>query len=187
MGKKAPPEAWLFAYGSLVGEGAAAAAEERAALLRGYHRALCIYSHVYRGTRRRPGLVLGLERGGSCRGVAVRFHARKAGAAMQKIIARENVTGVYELRRLPVTLAGESGGRARRVRAFVFVAKRDHPQYAGKLPLPEVLRLLRQGRGTKGRACDYLRDVLLCLELLGIPDRGLERIARLIGRNKRRL
>lgn len=178
--RTAPREIWLFAYGSLMIEGALEAAEKRPALVRGYRRALCIYSHVYRGTRARPGLVLGLDRGGSCRGVAFRFEGAKAKAAMDRVAARENVTGVYLLREIPVTLLADGKNRARRVMALAFVADRDHSQYAGKLSSRTIARLLRQGKGTRGRAADYLKETLRCIAGFGIRDRGLERIGKLI-------
>ena len=176
---------WLFAYGALMAEGVAGAAARQPARLFGYHRALCIYSHIYRGTKHCPGLVLGLEPGGSCRGVAFRIPARRAAAAIAKVTARENVTGVYSPRRVIVTLTGKGKARGGRVPALAFVAERNHPQYAGKLGQRTIMRCLRDGKGTKGRASDYLKDVLSCLAELGIRDRGLERIGKLVNGTKR--
>jgi cation transport protein ChaC len=180
MRKGARSEAWLFAYGSLMAEGIGVECEKRLALLRGYHRAFCVYSHVYRGTKRWPGLVLGLVPGGSCSGVAFRIPAAKAESAVGKITARENVTGVYVPRRVSIAVT-EGKNRTRRVSALAFVADRTHPQYAGKLSERKIARLLRQGKGTKGRALDYLRDVLRTLRVLGIEDRNLARIGKLTG------
>lgn len=178
--RKSSRDAWLFAYGSLIAEGIGMAAERYPARLFGYHRSLCIYSHVYRGTKECPGLVLGLEPGGSCRGVAFRIPASRAKAAIARVTARENVTGVYLPRDVSPMLLGKGKTRARRVRALVFVADRGHPQYAGKLSPRALARCLHEGKGTKGRASDYLRNVLDCLANLGIRDRGLERIGKLV-------
>ena len=168
---------WLFAYGSLLWEPSLTRFCHHPALLRGYHRALCIYSYVYRGTKARPGIVLGLDRGGSCRGMVIELKGAAGKAALRKIIARENVTDVYRQR---IVNADLLAGRRRRVRALTFVADREHGQYAGKLAPRTILKLLRQGKGKKGRAADYLRETVARLEALGIRDRVLERIGRLV-------
>lgn len=178
-------DVWLFAYGSLMAEGIGIAAKPCPARLFGYHRALCIYSHVYRGTKERPGLVLGLKPGGSCRGVAFRIPASRAKSVIAKVTARENVTGVYSSRQVSLALLGNRRGRARRVSALAFVADRGHPQYAGALPRRAIARCLREGKGTKGRAADYLREVLECLTGLGIRDRALMQIGKLVKVTKR--
>src|SRR3546814_18492414 len=101
--------------------------EKRPALLRGYHRAFCIYSEHYRGTRERPGLVLGLDRGGSCRGIAFRVAQAAAREVLGYLWDREMVTSVYA----PRTVALWVGGR--RIGAEAFVVAREHAQYAGRL------------------------------------------------------
>ena len=183
--RRASRDLWLFAYGSLMAEGVGGTAAREPARLFGYHRALCIYSHVYRGTENCPGLVLGLEPGGSCRGVAFRIPARRAEAVIATVTARENVTGVYSPRRVMVTLTGTGRVAGRRVPAVAFVAERNHPQYAGKLAPRAIARCLRQGKGTKGRASDYVKNVLDCLAKLGIRDRGLERFGKPVNDAKR--
>ena len=175
--RKADGKVWLFAYGSLLWEPSLFRFRHHPALLRGYHRSLCIYSYVYRGTKARPGIVLGLDRGGSCRGMAIELTGAAGKAAMTEIIARENVTVVYRIVAVKVDLLA---GKRRRVRGVTFVADRDHGQYAGKLPPRTVLKLLRQGEGTKGLAADYLRDTVARLEALGIRDRVLEKIGRAV-------
>ena len=176
-GPKSKATIWLFAYGSLLWEPSLFRFRHHPALLRGYHRALCLYSFIYRGTRARPGLVLGLDRGGSCRGMVIELTGAAGKAAMKEIIARENVVEVYRIRDVEVTLLG---GKPRRVRGVTFVADRDHGQYAGKLSPRMVLKLLRQGKGEKGLAADYLRDTVARLEALGIRDRALEKIGRAV-------
>src|SRR5579863_1684469 len=87
---------WVFGYGSLVWRPGFTFTDRQVATVRGYHRALCVYSHVHRGTPERPGLVLGLDRGGSCRGMAFRVAANHAEETIAYLRAREQVTSVYK-------------------------------------------------------------------------------------------
>lgn len=163
---------WVFAYGSLMWRPDFAHLEARPALLRGWHRAMCILSTHYRGTPARPGLVLGLDRGGSCRGRAFRVAEADWPAVCETLHAREMLTGVYRPRFLPVRL--DDG---RRVPAWSFVADRGHRQYwrGGEA---EAARLIRQGRGGMGSSRDYLAATVAHLAELGMPDCGLVRLLR---------
>jgi len=122
--------AWIFGYGSLMWDPGFAFVERHAALLHGYHRAFCIYSHRYRGTSDRPGLVLGLQPGGSCRGIAYRIEDSKREEVFTYLHEREMSNYVYEQRPMPVRLAD-----GRHIDAYAHVMVRDHPQYTGRLPL----------------------------------------------------
>ena len=105
-------------------------AEAEPALLHGYHRCFCLYSYDYRGTRARPGLTLGLDRGGACRGIVLRLPPEALAETIDRLWSREmTAPRVYDMRRLPVRTG--SGSR----RAFAFTVRRDHPDYAGRLPL----------------------------------------------------
>jgi cation transport protein ChaC len=148
--------------------------EERIqATVRGYHRSLCIYSHVHRGSPDRPGLVLGLDRGGTCRGVAFRVAAPMRNATIAYLHEREQVTLVYREANLAATLAD-----GRRASVLAYVVEPHHPQYAGRLPLAELLRLVRQGAGVSGRNADYVRNTHEHLIALGIADRTLAAIIK---------
>lgn len=157
----------MFAYGSLIWRPDFQPAESRMARLCGWHRAMCIKSTVYRGTPASPGLVLGLDRGGSCLGRALRVEAERWPAIKAMLDARELVTGVYLPRFVPVRL--DDG---RRVPAYAFVCDRAHPQYWSGA-VDEAVRLIRQGQGTGGRARDYLASTVEHLAVLGIADRTL--------------
>lgn len=172
---------WLFAYGSLMWKPGFEPVEACLARLNGYHRAFCIYSHVYCGTPSRPGLVLGLDRGGSCVGLALRIAEAEADEVLVRVHAREMVTAVYEPRRVPVRLldAGAGGG-PRRVMAQTFVADRRHRQYAGKLPPERAAALIAQGVGEKGSSRVYLQKTVAHLAELGIRDRALLALNRLV-------
>lgn len=168
---------WVFGYGSLMWDPGFAFEAAHPALLRGYHRSLCVLSIRNRGTRERPGLALGLARGGACRGIAFRVAAEAAQAARQSLWHREMQTAAYEARQLPVRLLGQGGGAI--VKALVFVSRRDHPQYCGDLPAAAAARLVVQGRGAYGSALDYLRETVRHLDAFGVRDGPLHRILAL--------
>ena len=169
----AAEDLWVFGYGSLMWRPGFPYRERRHALLRGYHRALCVLSHVHRGTPERPGLVLGLDRGGSCHGVAFRVAAEDGDETIAYLRAREQVTGVYLERRVPVQLAGGAT-----VVAVVYVVDRGHCQYAGRMDEAEVLRLVRQGRGVSGANPDYVRSTHEHLTEMGVVDPLLGRLVQ---------
>jgi cation transport protein ChaC len=146
--------------------------ERRQGWLRGYHRSLCVFSHVHRGTPDRPGLVLGLDRGGSCRGVAFRVAAASAEATVAYLRAREQTTRAYIDRYVPVDL--DDG---RRIGALAYVVDRRHPQYAGQLPDADLIRLVRQGIGRSGANPDYVRSTHEHLVAMGVTDRVLARLS----------
>ncbi|MCB5174388.1 MULTISPECIES: gamma-glutamylcyclotransferase [Microvirga] len=169
---------WVFGYGSLMWRPGFPYIERRHAHLYGYHRSLCIFSHVHRGTPDQPGLVLGLDRGGRCHGVAFRVAPEEAEATIHYLREREQATAVYLERRLPVRL---DDGRS--VRALGYVADRKHGQYAGKLSFDDVLGLVRQGKGVSGLNPDYVRSTHEHLLGMGIVDPLLERITRTLAQD----
>ncbi|MCH6576379.1 MAG: gamma-glutamylcyclotransferase [Proteobacteria bacterium] len=183
-------EVWVFAYGSLMWDPGFAYLEAAPALLRGYHRAFCIFSHVYRGTEARPGLVLGLDRGGACKGMAFRIAAAEGADVLDYLDAREKVTDVYVRRAVPITVGGApifAGGRplsagGRKVTAHTYVVDRGHHQYAGKQTLRQAVRLIAQGAGVGGSNRDYLESTVNHLDELGITDGPLHRLHALVRR-----
>lgn len=160
----------MFAYGSLMWQPDFEPAEIRPARLAGWHRAMCILSTIYRGTADRPGLVLGLDRGGSCLGRALRVAAADWEVVKRQLDERELVTGVYRPRFLPVRL--DDG---KRVAAYAYVVDRGHWQYWSG-PSDEAVRLIRQGEGKAGRARDYLASTIAHLAALGIRQGALHRL-----------
>jgi cation transport protein ChaC len=165
---------WVFAYGSLMWRPDFEPAEIRPARLAGWHRALCILSTIYRGSEDRPGLVLGLDRGGSCGGRALKVAAADWPGVQARLDARELVTGVYLPRFVPVTL--DDG---RRVAAYAYVVDRRHWQYWSG-PESEAVRLIRQGRGQAGLARDYLASTVENLDALGMRGTALHRLLRAV-------
>ncbi len=162
---------WLFAYGSLIWNPEMAFAEARPALLRGWHRSFCLYSRDYRGTPQRPGLVLGLDRGGACRGMAFRLPQDALGAAIDRIWAREMAGQVYDMRRVA------TGTAAGPLPAYAFTVRRNNPDYAGRLSPETVAHIVAGAEGGRGTGRDYLANTVRHLEALGIRDATLRRIA----------
>jgi cation transport protein ChaC len=164
---------WVFGYGSLIWNPGFGHAERVPGSLRGYHRALCVYSHVHRGTPERPGLVFGLDRGGSCRGIAYRVEPGLVEATVAYLRAREQVTSIYIETQANVLLQD-----GRRVRALTYVIDPRHPQYASRLDHDSLLHFVRQGHGISGPNSDYVRNTQAHLVELSIRDAVLERLAQ---------
>jgi len=165
---------WVFAYGSLMWRPGFAFLERRSARLVGAHRALCVYSFVHRGTPERPGLVLGLDRGGNCRGIAYRVAAKKRKATVDYLRAREQVTMVYREAVRSVWLDDDP---QQTVRALCYVVDRGHAQYAGRLTLAQQLQFARQGHGRSGACRDYVLDAVKEIEAQGYRDEELHLLA----------
>jgi glutathione-specific gamma-glutamylcyclotransferase len=161
---------WVFAYGSLMWNPEVAFVETRPAVLYGYHRRFCLYSRDYRGTPERPGLVLGLDRGGSCRGLARRLPDDALGATIDRLWAREMAGQVYDMR--PVTVATPQG----HLSAYAFTVRRDNIDYAGRLPPDRVAAILADAAGGRGTGREYLANTVRHLAALGIRDRLLQRV-----------
>lgn len=166
---------WVFGYGSLIWRPGFDFLEEQKAVLHGKHRALCIHSWVHRGTRERPGLVLGLDAGGSCKGLARRVAAAKREPVIAYLRERELVTNVYKERWVRIMLADGS-----KVMALTYVVDQTHNQYASGLSLEETVERVRLGEGKSGRNIDYVQSTVESLASLGIRDRSLERICKLL-------
>jgi cation transport protein ChaC len=162
---------WVFAYGSLLWNPLFPVAEMRPATLRGLHRRFCLWSLASRGTPEQPGLVLGLERGGTCRGVALRLPAPLALDELHLLWRREMVVGSYHPRWVKVDADG------RDLVALTFVVRRDHPQYAGRLPLARQVAVIASAAGAFGASADYLERTRVALVSHGIVDPYLEQLA----------
>jgi glutathione-specific gamma-glutamylcyclotransferase len=163
---------WIFAYGSLLWNPLFPVAEMRPATLRGLHRKFCLWSLASRGTPEHPGLVLGLERGGTCRGVVLRLPAPLALDELHLLWRREMVVGSYRPRWVSVNAEG------RELTALTFVVRRDHPQYAGTLTPERLVEVLATARGAFGSSGDYLERTRIALIAHGIADRYLDDLAR---------
>jgi cation transport protein ChaC len=169
-----PGDLWVFGYGSLMWRPGFEFLERAEARLVGAHRALCVYSFVHRGTPERPGLVLGLDRGGTCRGIAYRVAARRRADTLAYLRAREQVTAVYRECVRPIWLKDDARAR---VPALCYMVDHSHVQYAGRLALAEQLHLVRQGHGQSGPNRDYVIATVEAMEAMGIRQSDLHLLA----------
>jgi glutathione-specific gamma-glutamylcyclotransferase len=177
-GQRAQPshDLWIFAYGSLMWRPGFQFAEAERARLTGYRRCFCVYSTHHRGCPKRPGLVLGLDRGGACEGTAFRVAQDSAAATLAYLRAREQVNGVYVEKQVTVRLEDASH---REIPALAFIVERAHPSYAGRLPVAEQSRIIRAARGVSGPNLEYLIGTVRHLESLGIHEAELARVLSL--------
>ncbi|HWD26275.1 MAG TPA: gamma-glutamylcyclotransferase [Rhizomicrobium sp.] len=158
-------DAWVFGYGSLMWNPAIEVAESKKAHVRGYHRMFCLTLHVGRGTVEQPGLMLGIDRGGSVTGVAHRIAAGAVQSELSILWMREMLTGVYEPRWVNADVEGKG-----RTRALTFVINRYHPRYEGALAEDAAAARIASAAGPLGTNRDYLYRTAQHLAELGIED-----------------
>lgn len=186
---------WIFAYGSLMWNPGFPFRESHPALLRGYHRSFCVVSEHYRGTPEMPGLVLGLDRGGACRGRAYRIAAAHRTSVCDYLHEREMLSGIYDPRWLkvrllpaadsPMEVLGRAGTTTRRtVTAAAYVVDRGHKQYCRFSPEQIADRIL-QGVGSSGTNLAYLENTVRHLDELGIAEGPLHELLRLAAARRR--
>lgn len=182
FGKQMKPDFWVFGYGSLMWRPGFEFEERCGAIMHGVHRRLCIYSHVHRGTPDKPGLVLGLDRGGSCRGIGYRVADTRRDETIAYLRDREQVTMVYKegWREMLV----DRDGTPQQVNALVYLVDQGHMQYAGKKPAEDLVPYVLQGHGKGGPCIDYISSTLDHIEELGFKDRHLSDVLNL-ARNHR--
>jgi len=165
----------VFAYGSLLWNPGFPYVEKLRGVVRGYHRSLCVYSHVHRGTIAKPGLVLGLDHGGACVGAVYRVAESEWEPTLAYLRAREQATAIYREVSAPVAIAG-----GRRVQAVSYVVDRGHHQYSRRLTLEDTVALVRQGVGRSGHNIDYVLRTHAHLVEMGIEDTFLSNVAALL-------
>ena len=164
---------WVFGYGSLMWRPGFEFVESQIAVTHGFRRALCIRSWVHRGTRENPGLVLGLDRGGSCKGLAFRVSPEKRDDVLAYLRARELVTNVYLERTVPLKLAD-----GRRVRGVTYVADTAHEQFQRTSSPEDAAAVVSRAHGESGDNVEYVKNTVEHLRHLGIYDHCLEGILR---------
>ncbi|HVY07139.1 MAG TPA: gamma-glutamylcyclotransferase [Burkholderiales bacterium] len=165
---------WIFGYGSLIWNPLMEYAERRAARIHGYHRGFYLWSRINRGSPEVPGLVLGLDTGGSCQGIAYRLHDERLDVELGLLWRREMVMGTYQPRWVKADLGGDI------VRAIAFVVDRTKPNYTGRLRDEQIVSTAMKACGHYGTCADYLVQTANSLEAAGIADPRLSRLARLV-------
>ena len=168
---------WVFGYGSLIWRPEFEFDCRARGVVHGYHRSLCLWSSIYRGTPERPGLVLGLEPGGSVHGVAFRLPAETAHRSLRALWKRELATGSYSPRWLSARVPGVDG----RIAAIGFVMNRTAPGYAGELDRTTLLDVVCSASGSNGSCADYVLFTVQSLAEFQIHDRHLARLAEEVG------
>jgi cation transport protein ChaC len=166
-------DVWVFGYGSLMWNPAISVAESLKAHVRGYHRAFCLTLHVGRGTMERPGLMLGIDRGGSCSGVAHRIRAEEVESELTILWYREMLSGSYEPRWVNGEVEGLGGQRL-----LTFVINRAHPRYEAGLSEIDVAQRVAAAEGVIGTNRDYLFRTVEHLTSLGIVDGPMQKLER---------
>ena len=170
LGISSRADLWIFAYGSLMWNPGFPFRQWAPALVYGYHRALCIVSDRWRGTPRQPGLVLGLERGGACRGIAFRVARRDVSNVLDELWAREIPRHAYRARMVRTRLPD------RGVQALTFIADSAQAGYAGPLSVAETAVRVANCRGERGPNLEYLMRTVAHLAELGVRDHFLQRV-----------
>jgi cation transport protein ChaC len=168
-------DVWVFAYGSLIWNPMIHFTEKRVATVHGFHRRFCLWTHLGRGSAEAPGLILGLDYGGACRGLAYRVAQSQAREEMELLWRREMVTGSYTPRW--VRMITREGGRGW---AVAFVINHDHQRYAGALTEQRIVECIARAEGPLGPCASYLFNTASHLEMLGIRDPRLFRLRDLV-------
>lgn len=163
-----PERIWVFGYGSLMWNPAFHYVERHTARVHGFHRQFCLWSRGGRGSPKYPGLMLSLESGGSCTGVAYRVAPEAAATELDVLWRREMASRSYR----PVWVNVHM--RHGREPALVFAVNRAHERYVAGLDTETIARYIATGKGTNGDCCDYLFDTVDHLRELGIRDRRME-------------
>ena len=165
---------WVFGYGSLIWNPMMRFAERRIAKVRGYHRGFYLWSKINRGSPEQPGLVLGLDRGGSCGGVAYRLRDQHVMEEFRLLWRREMLARAY----VPRWLSAHTDSGV--VNALSFVIDRSTPGYTGRLSDEVIVATALGAHGHYGSCADYLLDTAISLEQHGISDQRMRRLARLL-------
>jgi len=173
---------WLFAYGSLIWNPDHDFVQQTRAIALGWHRSFCLTLTRWRGTREVPALMMALDRGGSCTGVAYRLPPGDRMKQIEVLLRRETdgIPATNVARWISVnTTAGP-------IRALAFVASRQGPAYAGPQPHPVAAQIIARAAGHWGSAATYLQRTVAKLDEHGIRDRNLWELQKLVAEEIRR-
>ncbi|MHB2169884.1 gamma-glutamylcyclotransferase [Alsobacter sp. R-9] len=184
LAERSGQDLWLFAYGSLIWRPEIEHVEERIATVRGWHRSFGLRIEQHRATPERPGLMMGLDRGGQCRGLLLRLPPDHPARHLERVLRRElpfrpaHSPSTYAVRWVRAVAGGEA------IPAIAFVLNPRGGHYVGRLPVEEVARTLAFACGNGGSCAGYLHNTVVHLARFGIRDRGLDRLHRLVSRER---
>jgi len=164
---------WVFAYGSLMWNPGFSYVEKQTVRIYGHHRALCVWSWHYRGSQEKPGLVFGLDRGGSCIGKGFRVRPEDQKTVLEYLRGREMITNVYRPSMVKISLSTQH-----ETSALTFIVDRKHPQYAGRLHDDILLHTVENARGSRGPNHEYVRNTLDHLKNIGYQDQQLLQLGK---------
>lgn len=167
-------DVWIFAYGSLIWNPILRYAEQRMARIYGYHRAFCQWTHLGRGSPDRPGLMAGLDRGGSCRGIAYRIAPDEVECETRILWDRETPLPMYVPRVLNATTQAGS------IRAIAFIANHTSEYYIGPMSIDAQAELISRAGGSLGSNAEYLFNLVRCLEERGLLNESLKKLQRAV-------
>jgi len=173
---------WVFGYGSLIWKPEFEFEARAPARVYGVHRRLCLHSVLYRGTPECPGIVAGLDRGGSCFGMAYRIAGARVPAVFRRLWEREMFLGSYR----PTWLHARLCATPLSVPALAFVVRRDARNYCGDLTEAQIVEILVRACGVRGTSLDYLQRTVAALHEAGLHDRHLQRLAERAARRLQR-
>jgi cation transport protein ChaC len=167
-----PPssDVWIFAYGSLIWNPIFRFVEQRVGTIHGWHRRFCLWVPRGRGTPDNPGLVLGLDKGGSCRGIVYRIAGTDVPSELLLVWRREMLVGSY----IPRWVRVFDG--TQKLEAIAFVINRHHRAYAGDISLETTVNSIATATGELGSCAEYLMQTLNGLMSVGIQDKPLLRL-----------
>lgn len=172
-----PADMWFFAYGSLIWKPACEFVEIRTGVVRGWHRAFCLgWNTRFRGSEAFPGLMLALDRGGACKGVAYRLPPDKIDENLTKLLQREMgwKPSAFPPRWVDVVT------HERHIRALTFCVDRHSGRYVTGLDEAAIANMLATAVGSRGSMVEYLFNTITHLETLGIHDPHLWRLQEMV-------
>lgn len=171
---------WVFGYGSLMWRPDFDFLEQQDATIYGYHRSLCVSSWLHRGTREKPGLVLGLDKGGCCAGKLFRVCASRKQDVAQYLYARELPTLVYMAKIVKVRIKNCRNKQSQTINALTFIVDKSHPQYSSGKSAEQLAKIVSTTSGVSGHSKDYLFSTIKSLKISGISDKKLDEIASFV-------
>ena len=168
---------WVFGYGSLIWNPMLEYVDKQPAIIYGYHRGFYCWSRINRGSPETPGLVLALDHGGSCRGLAYQLSAEKKTQELLILWRREMLGKVYTPKWVRANTAQGV------IHAITFVIDRSSAAYTGKLDEDRIVSIAMNASGHYGSCSDYLIDTAESLKQENIQDTKIFRLAsELLGR-----